>query len=142
VLVPGPARADATCSGLLPQKIAYLQQNSGNYDIEITVTKDSLPYVTYSLGWIYWSNPWLYGSANLLFSDRYAAGSQPFNVNAKENIQVWIDSVGHLWIWNNQYSYWVVSGADMSCVGGLISKYVPGLGLVTVALRQWVAPIQ
>jgi len=37
----------------------------------------------------------------------------------------------------SRYSYYIVSGTDMSCAGGLITKYVPGLGVVTVAIRNW-----
>jgi hypothetical protein len=133
---PDLARADSTCSSLLPGKFSYLTQHAGYYDVEVTVTKDSLHYVTYSKGFLELSGSYLYGTTNLEFSDRYN-GSQNFNINAIENTQVWISQTGALWIWNNNYSYYIVSGTDMSCAGGLITKYVSGLGVVTVAIRDW-----
>jgi|SRR5215510_2095576 len=134
--VPELANADSTCSSLLPAKFSYLTQNSGYYDFEVTVTKDSLHYVTYSKGLLALNGSYLYGTTNLEFSDRYN-GSQNFNVSAIENTQVWISSTGVLWIWNNNYNYYIISGTDMSCAGGLITKYVPGLGVVTIAIRDW-----
>lgn len=135
-LAPSAARADASCNALLPGKFSYLQQHGGFYDVEITVTKDSLPYVTYSSGYLNLSGSYLYGSANLQFSDRYN-GAQNFNASAAETIRIWISRTGTLWIYNDNYSYYIVSNFEMSCAGGLISKYVPGLGVVTVAIRSW-----
>jgi hypothetical protein len=137
---PGSARADASCSNLLTSKFNYLKQNGGAYNVEITVTKDPLADVTYSTGWVSLEGAYLYGNPDLAFSDRFN-GNQNFNVNATESLQLWISETGSVWIYNNNYRYYIVSGQDMSCSGGLISKYVPGLGLVTVALRTWFAPI-
>jgi hypothetical protein len=134
--VPRTASADATCTALLTDKFNYLAAHDGYYNVEVTVTKDSLHYVTYSRGWVQLSGPWLSGPTNLQFSDRFS-GIQNFNIAAIENTQIWIGSTGTLWIWNNNYSYYIVAGTDMSCAGGLITKYVPGLGVVTVAIRDW-----
>jgi len=134
--IPPSANADSTCTSLLTDKFNYLTTHPGYYDLEVTVTKDSLHYVTYSRGWVEQSGSWLSGPANLEFSDRFS-GNQNFNIAATENTQVWIGQTGTLWIWNNNYSYYIVSGTDMSCFGSLISKYVPGLGLVTVAIRDY-----
>ncbi len=137
----GIARADASCISLLNGKITYLNQHHGYFTMEMTVDKDSLSYDTYSSGWLELSGTsWLYGTSNLLFSDRFS-GNQPFNVNASESLQIWIDSTGRLYLYNNNYSYYVVYGADMSCNGGLLSKYVPGLGQVTLVFRSWFPPI-
>jgi hypothetical protein len=138
---PGRASADSTCSSLLPGKFSYLSTYGGYYTLEITVTKDSLQYVTYSTGRVQLSGSYLYGGANLEFSDRYN-GTQNFNINATENTRIWISQTGALWIYNDNYSYYIVSGTDMSCAGGLITKYVPGLGVVTVALRSWFPDIR
>jgi hypothetical protein len=136
VMSPGTARADATCSSLIPGMFSNLSQRVGPYyNVEITVTKDPLTDVTYSTGTVELNGSYLWGRANLLFSDRLN-GFQRFVANASENIQVWITQNGQVWIWNNNYSYWIVSDTDMSCTGNLISKYVPGLGLVTIAVRN------
>jgi hypothetical protein len=38
----------------------------------------------------------------------------------------------------NNRTYWIVDTFDMSCTaGGLVSNYISGLGLVTVAIRAW-----
>lgn len=47
IAVPGRASADSTCSSLLPGKYNYLTTYGDYYDLEVTVTKDSLQYVTY-----------------------------------------------------------------------------------------------
>ena len=136
ISLPGEARADATCSGLLPAKFAYLREHGGYYTVEITVIKDSLAYVTYSKDWVWLSEPYLFGYAKQQFSDRFN-GNQNFNINATENTRVWNSETGTLWIYNDTYSYWIVSGADMSCSGNLMNKFIPGLGMVTVAIRGW-----
>jgi hypothetical protein len=139
-MTAGSAHADASCTSLIASKTNTLQQSHGWYNFEITVTKDPLADVTYSFGTLALSGSYLYGTADLAFSDRFN-GNQGFNVNATEQIQLWVSPTGQVWIWNNNYHYYIVSGVDMTCNGGLISKYVPGLGMVTVAIRGWNAPI-
>jgi hypothetical protein len=133
---PRLASADATCSSLIPAKFSYLTAHAGYYDVEVTVTRDSLHYVTYSKGYVELNGSYLYGTANLEFSDRYN-GTQNFNINATEQTQLWIDQTGHVWFYDNNYGYWIVSGTDMQCDGTLIHKYVSGVGVVTVAIRDW-----
>jgi hypothetical protein len=88
-----------------------------------------------------WDGTFLHSADNMQFSDRIV-GSQNFTVSAMESSAVWITSTGALWIYNYTYGYWVVSGYDMSCVGGLISSYVPGLGVATVRIGDWIPPIR
>jgi hypothetical protein len=108
--------------------------------LEVTVTKDSLPYTTYSFGTLTQSGAWFYGSCGMWFSDRYT-GTQNFsggvNYSLTEHMDLWLSPAGELWIWNEKYQYWIVSGFDMSCMGGLVTSNVPGLGVLTVAIRQW-----
>jgi hypothetical protein len=135
-LAPRMAQADATCTGLITSKFNNLRQFGSTYDFEMTVTKDPLAYVTYSSGELQLSGSYLYGAAPLQFSDRWD-GNQNFAVNGNEHTEVWINQTGTLWIYSDNYHYWIVSNVDMSCTGGLISKYVQGLGLVTVAIRGY-----
>ncbi len=139
---PSAARADATCTNLLNAKRSQLTQYSGWYYLELVNTKDPLGDVTYSTGTIGLDGSWgFYGTANLEFSDRWN-GSQNFNINAVEQVQIWISNSGQIWIYNNNYHYYIVSGQDMSCTGGLMTAYVSGLGQVTFAFRNWNPPIQ
>jgi hypothetical protein len=158
LLSPAVAHADASCSSLLSGTFNNLQQNGGFNYFDVTVTKDvadpgccttaldALDDVTYSIGTLSVSGPYLYGGANLEFSDRINRGGptdyQPFDATSAESIQLWLTETGTLWIWNNNRSYWIVDEFDMSCTsGGLVSTYISGLGLVTVAIRAWVPPI-
>lgn len=141
ISAPRVAHADASCSSLLSGKISYLATNGGSYAYTVTIVKDSLAYVTFTDGHgLRWDGTWLHSPDNIQFSDR-RNGSQNFNINETESSAIWVDQSGHLWIHNDVYNSWIVSGHDMSCVGGLISKYVPGLGVVTVRLGAWQAPV-
>jgi hypothetical protein len=139
ISAPSVAHADASCSSLLSGKISNLVTNGGSYTYTVTIVKDSLAYVTFTKGYdLKWDGTWLHSTDKIQFSDRYN-GSQNFNINEMEPSAIWIDQSGHLWIRNDLYNSWIVSGYDMSCVGGLISKYVPGLGVVTVRIGAWQA---
>ena len=141
-LAPGLAHADATCSSLTSSKLSYLQQHHGGWQYELTRTGDGGD-ITYARGTLYLSGSYLYDSgAQYLFSDRYDGYSngQNFSVNGHEQIQVWVNQAGQLWIYNNNYSYWVLSAGDMSCTGGIMYKYING-ALYTLAFRPWLAPI-
>jgi hypothetical protein len=142
LLAPASARADASCSSLLSGAFNNLQQNGGFNYFEITVTRDP-PYnvtqdVTFGAGTLGVSAPFLYGTANVEYSQDWAPTNNPFDVSLAQSIRVWLTTNGTLWIWNDNLAFWIVDGFDMSCMGGLASKYVPGAGLVTVAIRGWV----
>jgi len=138
---PSSARADATCTSLLNSKFSYLQSHGGWYSYTATVVKDSLDYVTFTKGYnLILSGSYLtnysMGADQIQFSDRFSSG-QNFTFSATEPMYIWIDQTGHLWIYNNLYSYYIVSNKDMSCYGNLISAYVSGLGVVTVRIGPW-----
>ena len=139
---PRAAFADASCSGLLTSKINQLVASGGHYSYTTTIVKDSLPYVTFQGSQLLkWDGTYLNSPDNTQFSDRYT-GTQNFSVTAMESSAIWITSTGVLWIYDYTYGYWVVAGYDMSCIGGLISKYVPGLGVVTVRIGDWIPAVR
>jgi hypothetical protein len=138
---PHTAHADATCTALLSSKFSYLQNNGGWYSYSVVVVKDSLNYTTFtsgphlSLDGSYLSNAG-WQTDPIQFSDRYN-GNQNFDVNQTEPMYIWIDQTGDLWLYNTKYSYYIVNDVNMSCAGGLVTKYISGLGQVVVMFGPW-----
>lgn len=136
VLAPlGEARADGTCTAVVASYANSV--SNGWYDFELTMHRTDIGLVTYSRGTIqkYNSTSWpLWGSSNQLFSDRFA-GSQPFNINAADQLTVYLSTTGQLYIY---YQPWNFSTSwDMSCSGNTFTKIIPGFGVVTLTLRGW-----
>jgi hypothetical protein len=132
----GEAHANATCTSVVANYTSSV--GNGWYDFELTIHRTDIWDVTYSRGTIQrngTSTTWpLRGSSNQLFSDRYA-GNQPFNINAADQLTVWISSTGQLYIY---YAPWNFSTSwDMGCSGNTFTAIVPGYGVVTLTLRGW-----
>jgi len=141
VAAPHTARADATCSSLLSSKFSYLQANKGWYSYSVIVVKDSLNYTTFTNGqYLSLSGSYLTNAGwqadPIEFSDRYN-GTQNFANNQTEPMWIWLDQAGDLWLYNTKYSYYIVNDTNMSCTGGLVTKYISGLGQVTVMFGPW-----
>jgi hypothetical protein len=114
-----------------------LNQHGGVYDIELTMHRTDVAFVSYSKGTLHGtgSADWpATGSANQLFSDR-KNGSQPFNINAADSITPWISSTGQLFIFYNTWNF--STTWDMTCSGSTFTQNVPGVGIVSLTLRNW-----
>ncbi len=144
-LAPSEARADTTCSAFVQQTVQKLKTSGGWYDFDLTMHRTNTPLVSYSHGtmWLtgtgneYWA---LTGQSNQLFNDRYN-GNQPFGINAADTITPYISTDGRLYIYYNTWNF--STDWDMGCVdGNVMTKYIPGHGVVTLTLRGWNAPIQ
>jgi hypothetical protein len=136
--LPAKAHADTTCSALIGGKASTLQSNSGYfYDFEMTIHRDAVAHVLYVNGYLSWNGSWIHGYAEEAFSDRRVGeNNQNFDIDATEQLEVWLSPSGRLYVYNQNYSFWIVSNVDMSCAGGVVSKYVPGLGQVTLTFRN------
>lgn len=140
VLAPAVAQADASCTAMLTGKYNYLIAHDGGYVFELTRTDDGAPgNVTYSRGELGIAGLELHDpGSSYLFSDRHDGYSngQRFSIYGAETIQVWISQSGALWIYNNDYGYYILNNADMSCVGNTMTKYVNG-AVYTLAFREY-----
>ena len=139
---PIPAHADASCPALMSTISNTLHASRGYYNIEMTMHRTDVAFVSYSNGTIESNGAnavWpLTGQANQLFSDR-TQGSQPFNSNAADQLSIWIGASGQLFI---SYNTWHFSTSwDMSCTGNAMTKIIPGVGVVTLTFRNWSATI-
>ncbi len=135
---PGIAAADSSCVNPLAKKWASLAADE-SYGIEITMHRET-KYVSFSDGWLTAApNGGFTGKSNQLFSDRLA-GSQPFNINAADNLDLKLSSTGMLSIhyrpWNFDTSW------DLSCKGSLLTAYVPTIGVITLTFRDKRPPLR
>lgn len=133
------ARADSSCTTLVANMANQLNSYGGVYDFELTIHRTDIWLVTYSKGTLHGTGiggaAWpATGSANQLFSDR-KNGSQPFNINAADTITPWISSTGQLYIYYNGWNF--STTWDMSCSGSTFTRNVPGVGIVSLTLRNW-----
>ena len=134
------AHADASCTALVTSMTNTLKQSGGYYMFDMTMHRTDVAFVSYSSGSVGLLNntSWpLYGTSNQLFSDRYN-GSQPFNINAADQLQVWIGSTGSLYIYYKPWNF--ATNWDMSCSSTTITRNLPGVGVVTLTFH-WYPPI-
>ena len=140
VALERPARADASCSALIAGKLDYLTRHGGSFAVEMTMHRENIAAVSYSSGslWRDSRTGHLIGGSNQLFSDR-RSGAQPFNVNAGDRLELDLSPDGLLHIY---YATWrFETDWDMSCQGPVVTKYLPGFGVVTLTFRNWEWPI-
>lgn len=142
-LAPRISRADSSCTSLLANHPDQYGSHNG-WSAAITITRDPLKYIEYidftSNNWLWWSSPYYTGTTQMQFDDR-RNGTQNFSVNATESVTAWIDANGHLWIYNNKYSYWIVNNLDLHCSGNVGWGYQSGVGVATVQLKDLAWPI-
>src|SRR6266581_2613540 len=136
----GPsARADGTCTAFLGAKVKDVQNTKQSYKIELFIHREDTKLVTYSAGFLgpNTQDGSFAGRANQLFSDRQA-GPQPFNINAADQLDLQLSATGVLHIhykpWNFDTTW------DLSCSGSILTKYLPGFGVVTLTFRDLFAP--
>src|SRR6266481_346008 len=136
----GPsARADGTCTAFLAAKVKDVQNTKQSYKIELFIHREDTKLVTYSAGFLgpNAQDGSFTGRANQLFSDRQA-GTQPFNINTADQLDLRLSASGVLSIhykpWNFDTTW------DLSCSGSMLSRYVPGFGVVTLTFRDVFAP--
>ncbi len=135
------ARADGTCIAFLAAKLKEAQTKNQFYNIDLTIHREDTKFVTYSAGSLAPNaqGGGFTGRANQLFSDRRAI-SQPFNINAADQLDLRLSASGVLSIhykpWNFDTTW------DLSCSGSMLTKYVPGVGVVTLTFRDLFTPIQ
>ncbi|XXX82427.1 hypothetical protein WMF30_27100 [Sorangium sp. So ce134] len=129
------ARADESCRALVQDRVSQIYGQLG-WEINITIHRDGVRQVTYSRGWLRNINGALGGAADQLFSDRVSAAdpSQPFDADSADNLLVDISPTGVLYI---RYFPWRFSTAwDMACEGPVMTRYIPGIGVVTLTFHQ------
>jgi hypothetical protein len=113
----------------------------GNYaaDVVVSMHRDGQAngMVSYLDGWMRFGRGKLSGSGYQLFSDRKTASNQPFDFMKRDNVDWDLDEQGRLHIhykpWNFDTTW------DMSCVGNMMFKYIPGTGVVTLTVGQAMA---
>src|SRR6266702_3237707 len=133
------ARADGTCTAFLAAKLREAQTKNQVYKIELFMHREDTKLVTYSAGFLgpNTQDGSFAGRANQLFSDRQA-GPQPFNINAADQLDLQLSATGVLHIhykpWNFDTTW------DLSCSGSILTKYLPGFGVVTLTFRDLFAP--
>jgi hypothetical protein len=134
------ARADSTCSAFLAGKLREAQAKNQWYNIELSIVREDTKFVSYSAGSLSpnHGDGGFTGRANQLFSNRQAI-SQPFNINAADQLDLRVSATGVLGIhykpWNFDTSW------DLSCSGSVMTKYLPGFGVVTLTFRDLFFPI-
>ncbi len=102
--------------------------------------REDVAFVSYSDGFLSPNGDGFTGSGNQLFSDR-SADTQPFDVNAADNLNWSLSRTGALRI---HYHPWEFETTwEMSCnTGSVITKYVAGFGIVTLTFRELLTPVQ
>ncbi len=141
VLAAAPsAKADGTCTAFLAAKFKEAQAKNQFYNIQLSIHREDIKFVTYSAGALAPNQDGGFtGRANQLFSDRQAI-SQPFNINAADQLDLRLSATGVLRV---HYNPWNVDTTwDLSCSGSMLTKYLPGFGVVTLTLRDLFTPIQ
>jgi len=135
------ATSDGTCTALLASKLREAQAKNQFYNIELSIHREDTKFVSYSAGFLAPNAPdgGFTGRANQLFSDRQAI-SQPFNTKAADQLDLRLSAIGVLRIhyqpWNFDTTW------DLSCSGSMVTKYLPGVGVVTLTFRDLFTPIQ
>ena len=137
-IAPGLVWADASCTTLLASKSA--QAKGQWYDIELTIHRENVKFVTYSSGFLEpQADGSFLGGSNQLFSDR-STGQQPFNINAADRLHLRLSPTALLRIhytpWNFDTSW------DLSCKGSMLTTYVPAFGIVTLTFRNLISPLR
>jgi len=136
---PSARAEDGTCTAFLAAKLREAQIKNQVYKIELFIHREDVKLVTYSAGFLgpIAKDGGFSGRANQLFSDRQA-GSQPFNINAADQLDLQLSSTGLLRI---HYKPWNFDTAwDLSCSGSMLTKYLPGVGVVSLTFRDLFAP--
>src|SRR5215468_2091030 len=88
MIIPQVALADGTCTALVASKWNQAYPNGEWYNVELTMHREDVTFVSYSGGWLQPQPDGSFsGGLNQLFSDRWA-GNQPFNINAADWLQV------------------------------------------------------
>jgi hypothetical protein len=133
-LLPIAAKADATCTGVLADKLAKARASGQAYAVQLTMHRENVKLVSYSEGFLSPNADGSFGGgANQLFSDRLAA-QQPFNVNAADYLDLRLSGSGVLAIhyvnWNFDTTW------DLSCKGGVLTSYIANFGVVTLTFRD------
>ncbi len=135
------AKADGTCTAFLAAKLKEAQAKNQFYNVQLTIHREDIKSLTYSTGSLAPNaqDGSFVGHANQLFSDRRAI-SQPFNINAADQLDLRLSASGVLSIhykpWNFDTTW------DLSCTGSMLTKYLPGFGVVTLTFRDLFTPIQ
>jgi hypothetical protein len=134
------ARADGTCTALLATKFKEAQAKNQFYNIQLSIHREDIKLVTYSAGDLAPNQDGGFiGRANQLFSDRRAI-SQPFNINAADQLDLRLSATGVLRVHYNPWNF--DTAWDLSCSGSMLTKYLPGFGVVTLTFRDLFTPIQ
>lgn len=137
------ARADASCIAPLQQRTAQ----TGTYPyfgwtFEMTIHREDVELVTYSSGTLQPNGSGgFFGVSNQLFSDRHVSGNylQTFDYAQRDNLSLSLSPTGLLHI---HYSPWNFdTDWDMSCSGPIVTRRVPGVGVVTLTFRRQVSII-
>jgi hypothetical protein len=129
------AWADGTCTAFLAAEFREAQAKNQVYKIELFMHREDSKLVTYSAGFLgpNANDGGFTGRANQLFSDRQV-GNQPFNINAADQLDLRLSASGVLSIhykpWNFDTTW------DLSCTGSMLTKYLPGFGVVTLTFRD------
>jgi hypothetical protein len=134
------ARADSTCTTFLAAKLREAQAKNQWYNIELSMHREDIKFVSYSAGFLSpnHGDRGFTGRANQLFSNRQAI-SQPFNINAADQLDLRLSATGVLSIHYNPWNFdttW-----DLSCSGSVMTKHLPGFGVVTLTFRDLFSPI-
>ena len=135
------ALADASARNVVQPRIAYLQGQGGWYEFDLTMHRENTAFVSYARGTLRYDprvNA-LTGAAYHLFSDR-VANSQPFTFGRKDALEVKLTADGQLHIDDRTWNF--STDRDLAAQGQLLSRYVPGFGIVTLAFREYHRQIQ
>jgi hypothetical protein len=128
------AWADSSCAGFLAGKTSAVTPPWGGYNIELTLHREDVKWVSYSKGTLSPNGDGSFsGSANQLFSDRFAS-SQPFDNSQADQLSLRLSPTGflsaHSITWNFD------TGWDLSCHGSTLTTYVPSFGVLTLTFRD------
>jgi hypothetical protein len=137
----GDAAADASCNAPLSSRISELARRRGCYAVQMTMHRENVALVSYSEGILCLPSGGhtLQGRANQLFSDR-RSGRQGFTIDQADELTLRLDTSGRLQI---HYQPWNFDTAwDMACVGSLVTRYIPGHGVVTLSFGEYIPPIR
>ncbi|WP_437321674.1 hypothetical protein [Sorangium sp. So ce385] len=130
------ARADESCRALVQDRVSRIYGQLG-WEIDMTIHRDGVRQVTHSRGWLKRTDGGaLVGRADQLFSDRTSAADpdQQFDAESADELTIDVSPTGVLHI---RYFPWRFDTSwDMACQGPVMTRYIPGIGVVTLTFHQ------
>jgi hypothetical protein len=137
VLAPAVARADASCTALIKNKLEFLRTHGGKFKYDLVITSDGDGgNVQYKSGILKWHDgPSLFDDnsstpTGLVASDRY------FLTSKSDKMQLWFLNDSDFTIWDDTLKTHLAWDVDVMCIDEIVVTTVDG-ARIALAFRAW-----